>query len=40
LVLKGVAYDFTLDGPNTDSAHCLERTDALASAVYSECQKL
>ena len=40
LVLKGVAYDFTLDGPNTDSAHCLERTDALNSPVYSECQKL
>jgi hypothetical protein len=40
LVLKGVAYDFTLEGPNTDSAHCLERTDALASPVYSECQKL
>jgi hypothetical protein len=39
LVLKGVAYDFTLDGPNTDSAHCLERTDALMSPVYSECQK-
>ena len=40
LVLKGVAYDFTLDGPTTDSAHCLERTDALNSPVYSECQKL
>jgi hypothetical protein len=40
LVLKGVAYDFTLDGPNTDSAHCLERTDALMTPVYSECQKL
>ena len=40
LVLKGVAYDFSLDGPATDSAHCLERTDALNSPVYSECQKL
>lgn len=40
LVLKGVAYDFTLDGPNTDNAHCLERTDALMTPVYSECQKL
>jgi hypothetical protein len=40
LVLKGTAYDFTLDGPTTDSAHCLERTDALNSPVYSECQKL
>ena len=27
LVLKNVAYDFTLDGPITDTAHCLERTD-------------
>jgi hypothetical protein len=40
LVLKGVAYDFTLDGPTTDSAHCLERTDALNAPVYSECQRL
>jgi hypothetical protein len=40
LVLKGAAYDFTLDGPITDTAHCLERTDALASAVYTECRNL
>jgi hypothetical protein len=38
LVLKGTAYDFTLDGPNPDTAHCLERTDALGSAFYSECR--
>jgi hypothetical protein len=39
LVLKGTAYDFSLDGTNTDRAHCLERTDALSAPVYSECQK-
>jgi hypothetical protein len=39
LVLKNVAYDFTLDGPITDTAHCLERTDALNSPIYSECRK-
>jgi hypothetical protein len=38
LVLKNVAYDFTLDGPITDAAHCLERTDALNSPIYSECR--
>ncbi len=40
LVLKGVAYDFTLDGPLTDAAHCLERTDALDLPVYTECRSL
>jgi hypothetical protein len=38
LVLKGVAYDFSLDGPATDTAHCLERTDALGSPIYTECR--
>jgi hypothetical protein len=38
LVLKNVAYDFTLDGPITDMAHCLERTDALNAPIYSECR--
>jgi hypothetical protein len=40
LVLKGIAYDFTIDGPPTDLAHCLERTDALNTPVYTECRKL
>ncbi|MGO9846984.1 MAG: hypothetical protein ACLPKT_10400 [Methylocella sp.] len=40
LVLKGVGYDFTVDGPQTDTAHCLERTDALNAPIYSECRKL
>jgi len=38
LVLKDGAFDFTLDGPITDSAHCLERTDALDTPVYTECR--
>jgi hypothetical protein len=38
LVLKNIAYDFTLDGPITDTAHCLERTDALNSPIYTECR--
>jgi hypothetical protein len=37
LVVKREAYDFTVDGPIRDPAHCLERTDALGAAVYSEC---
>ena len=40
LVLKGIGYDFTVDGPQTDTAHCLERTDALNAPIYSECRKL
>jgi len=40
LVLKGLAYDFTLDGPMIDSAHCLERTDALNAPIYTECRSL
>jgi hypothetical protein len=39
LALKGIAYDFTLDGPITDAAHCLERTDALNVPIYTECRK-
>jgi hypothetical protein len=40
LVFKNVAYDFTVDGQSTDAAHCLERTDALESPVYTECRRL
>jgi hypothetical protein len=40
LVLKGVGYDFTVEGKVTDLAHCLERTDALNAPVYSECRRL
>jgi len=38
LVLKGAGYDFTLDGPTTDSAHCLERTEAMGAPIYTECR--
>lgn len=38
LVLKGVAYDFDVDGPVTDQTHCLERTDALNTPIYTECR--
>ena len=40
LVLKNLAYDFTLDGTPTDLAHCLERTDGLPSPIYTECRDL
>lgn len=37
LSFKGEGYDFTVAGPVTDPAQCLERTNALGGAVYSEC---
>ncbi|HEY1749212.1 MAG TPA: hypothetical protein VGG11_20940 [Xanthobacteraceae bacterium] len=40
LVLKGVGYDFTIEGPLTDKAHCLERTEGLDTSFYSECKSL
>ena len=40
LVLKGVGYDFTVDGALTDKAHCLERTEGLDTSFYSECKNL
>jgi hypothetical protein len=39
LVLKGQAFDFTVAGPITEPAHCLERTEAANGAFYSECRK-
>lgn len=39
LMLKGQAYDFNVDGPITDAAQCLERTEALNGPVYSGCQE-
>ncbi len=39
LVLKGQGYDFSVAGPITDPAQCLERTDAVGGMVYSECRK-
>jgi hypothetical protein len=40
LVLQGSAYDFSVAGPITDTAQCLERTDALNMPVYTECRSL
>jgi hypothetical protein len=38
LVLKGQAYDFTIAGPITDAAQCLERIEAANGGYYSECR--
>src|SRR5262245_3902924 len=37
LVVKGQAYDFTVAGPITEAAQCLERVDAANGTFYSEC---
>jgi hypothetical protein len=38
VVLGGLAYDFTVDGPITASAQCLESFEALNGPVFSECR--
>jgi hypothetical protein len=38
LVLKDLAYDFSVAGPITDAAQCLERTEAANGGFYSECR--
>ena len=38
MVLQGTAYDFSVAGPITDMAQCLERTEALEVPIYSECR--
>lgn len=38
LVFRGEGYDFSVAGQLTDTAQCLERTDALGGTVYSECR--
>ena len=38
LVLKGAAYDFTVDGPITDLAQCVEYTEELNAPVYRQCR--
>ena len=37
LILKGQAYDFSVEGPIIQAAQCLERTESLNGAVYTEC---
>jgi len=38
LVLKAVAYDFSVDGPITDLAQCVERADGLDAPSYTQCR--
>jgi hypothetical protein len=38
LVLKGQAFDFSVDGPITEPAQCLERVAAANGNFYSECR--
>ncbi len=38
LVLKGAAYDFTVDGPITDLAQCVEYTEELNAPAYRQCR--
>jgi hypothetical protein len=38
LILKGQAYDFTVAGPITDPAQCLERVEAANGNFFHECQ--
>jgi hypothetical protein len=40
LVVKGQAFDFTVDGKVSDKRQCLERLAAANGTFYSECQKL
>jgi hypothetical protein len=39
LVLREQGYDFVVAGVVTDLSQCLERTDAVNGAFYSECKK-
>jgi len=39
LVIKGQAYDFTVAGPITEAAQCLESVKVSNGTFYSECQK-
>jgi hypothetical protein len=38
LVVKGQAYDFTVAGPITEAAQCLEGIKASNGTFYSECR--
>ena len=40
LGIGGHGYDFTVAGQMTDTAQCLERTDAVGGTIYSECRTL
>jgi hypothetical protein len=38
LILGALAYDFTVDGPITDPAQCLESFEAVGGLVYIDCR--
>jgi hypothetical protein len=40
LVIKGQAYDFTVAGPITEPAQCLEQVEAANGTFYYECKNL
>jgi len=40
LMFKNQAYDFSVAGTVSDTAHCLERSDLQDRSVYSECREL
>ncbi len=40
LMFKNQAYDFSVAGAVSDTAHCLERSDLLDKIVYFECREL
>ncbi len=40
LVFNNQAYDFSVAGDITDTAHCLERTETQDGDMYSECREL
>ena len=40
LILKGQAFDFTVEGAVTDKRQCLERLAAANGQFYSECQQM
>jgi hypothetical protein len=40
LIIKGQMFDFTVGGALTQTAQCLERTEAVNGTFYSECRQL
>jgi hypothetical protein len=40
LMFRNQAYDFSVAGTISDTAHCLERSDLQDRSVYSECREL
>ncbi len=40
MMFKNQAYDFSVAGTISDTAHCLERSDLQDGSVYSECREL